>query len=229
MTRIAAFACLMCISGLLWADQTYVCTYGQKERIISVVYRDQETRSPCEVRYSKQCKTETVWTAESAPAYCEARAQALMEKQVGWGWRCAALNAAKDQQSVLIQEPAMVVGSDTLQASIAFAQAMAAVSAIKVAVTEFYYQQGAFPDSLTDIGMKASDMTTSSHLSDLRIVNGGLILIQGNKQMGLNSVVRLTPKITLGGSALEWQCSTSALINTNIPCRYESALSFNWK
>ncbi len=70
------------------ADETYVCTYGQEERIITVVYQDQEMKIPCEVRYQKGDTTATLWTAENEVGYCEAKAQELVQKQREWGWLC---------------------------------------------------------------------------------------------------------------------------------------------
>jgi len=70
------------------ADETYVCTYGQEERVITVVFQDQEMKIPCEVRYEKEGTTATLWTAENEVGYCEAKAQELVQKQREWGWLC---------------------------------------------------------------------------------------------------------------------------------------------
>ena len=84
--------CLMISVGLLagtaGADETYTCTYGPDERVISVVYQDQEAKVPCEVRYQKDGVTETLWSAQEEVGYCEEKAKAFVEKQRGWGWNC---------------------------------------------------------------------------------------------------------------------------------------------
>lgn len=72
------------------ADETYFCTYGQDERVLSVVYQDQDKKVPCEVRYQKDGVTETLWDAKSEVGFCEEKAQAFVEKLRGWGWQCSA-------------------------------------------------------------------------------------------------------------------------------------------
>ena len=79
---------LSMLAGHALADETYVCTYGQEERVITVVYQDQEMKIPCEVRYQKGDSTATLWTAENEVGYCEAKAQELVQKQRDWGWLC---------------------------------------------------------------------------------------------------------------------------------------------
>ena len=41
---------LSLLASVCLADEIYVCTYGPQERVISVVYQDQEMKVPCEVR-----------------------------------------------------------------------------------------------------------------------------------------------------------------------------------
>ena len=67
---------------------TITCTSGSQERVISVVYLDEGQKVPCEVQYTKNGETETPWSARNEEGYCEAKAQELVEKQIGWGWNC---------------------------------------------------------------------------------------------------------------------------------------------
>jgi len=64
-----------------------VCEHGNQTRIIEVVYTG-EGAVPCEVRYSKEEGTQTLWNANNAEGYCEEKATAFVEKQKGWGWNC---------------------------------------------------------------------------------------------------------------------------------------------
>ena len=84
--------CLAASLGLLAttaiADETYTCSSGSQERVISVVYQDQEAKVPCEVQYQKDGVTETLWRAQDEVGYCEEKAKAFVEKQRGWGWNC---------------------------------------------------------------------------------------------------------------------------------------------
>ena len=88
LTTLCLLISLSLIASPAIADETYVCTSGQKERVISVVYQDQEKKAPCEVRYQKDGTTETLWDAKSEVGYCEEKAKAFVEKQREWGWRC---------------------------------------------------------------------------------------------------------------------------------------------
>ena len=71
------------------ANETTLCTFGQKERVISVIYQNQESKLPCEVHYKKNGKTETLWAAQHNAGYCEEKAKAFIQKQTGWGWKCS--------------------------------------------------------------------------------------------------------------------------------------------
>ena len=70
------------------ADESYTCTHGQNERVISIIYEDQTTKLPCDVRYQKDGETQTLWHAENEEGYCKQKAVEFVQKQVGWGWDC---------------------------------------------------------------------------------------------------------------------------------------------
>ena len=88
LTILCLTISLSMIASYAIADETYLCTHGQQERVITVVYQDQEKKFPCEVRYQKEGITETLWTAENEVGFCEEKAQGLVEKQREWGWLC---------------------------------------------------------------------------------------------------------------------------------------------
>lgn len=91
MKKLVTF-CLLISSSMIvssaFADETYLCSSGQNERVISVVYQDQGEKVPCEVQYQKDDTTETLWDAKSEVGYCEEKAQAFVQKQLDWGWQC---------------------------------------------------------------------------------------------------------------------------------------------
>jgi len=89
------------LSGNALADETYTCTYGTQERIISVVYQDQMAKIPCEVQYQKNGTTQTLWNAQNEVGYCEQKAQEFVEKQRGWGWNCAMAGAAMADEGMM--------------------------------------------------------------------------------------------------------------------------------
>ena len=72
--------------------QTTVCEQQGLERKIEIVY-PQNTAVPCEVQYTKDGVMEVLWNAQGQPGYCEERAAAFVEKQISWGWQCAAQSA----------------------------------------------------------------------------------------------------------------------------------------
>ena len=88
LTTLCLFGGLLILATTVAADDIYTCTYGQDERVISVVYQDQEAKVPCEVRYQKEGVTETLWSAEEEVGYCDEKAKSFIEKQRVWGWKC---------------------------------------------------------------------------------------------------------------------------------------------
>lgn len=77
----------ICFGQVAFADTTYICTRGDMERRIEVVYLGADT-VPCEVRYTKTGTAEVLWIAQAEEGYCETRAAEFVEKQRGWGWEC---------------------------------------------------------------------------------------------------------------------------------------------
>ncbi len=73
------------------ADEVFHCAFGPQERIISVVYLQEGESLPCEVQYTKEGGTETLWSATSEENYCEQQAQDFVEQHRDWGWRCDAM------------------------------------------------------------------------------------------------------------------------------------------
>jgi len=86
---------LTLLAGSALADQSYSCTHGKQERSISIVYQDQVKKVPCEVQYTKDGVTQTLWSAKGQVGYCEEKALAFVEKQRGWGWACEEVKAAQ--------------------------------------------------------------------------------------------------------------------------------------
>lgn len=88
LTTLYLFTTLVLLANTALADESYTCTNGSDERVISIVYPDPEAKVPCEVRYRKQGVTETLWSAQQEVGYCEEKAKAFVEKQRAWGWNC---------------------------------------------------------------------------------------------------------------------------------------------
>ena len=75
-------------AGNLYADETIICTNGYQERVVSIVYQDQDAKVPCDVEYTKDGQTETLWHAENEYGYCQEKAEEFIQKLSGWGWQC---------------------------------------------------------------------------------------------------------------------------------------------
>ena len=104
MTAVSIVISLVLLAGTAFADQTYTCTNGDLERIITIMYQDQEAKVPCEVEYTKEGATETLWSAQNQVGYCETKVEAFLEKQRGWGWTCSGGAEAMAEEGMMEQE-----------------------------------------------------------------------------------------------------------------------------
>lgn len=87
------------MTGLVSASDnySYTCHRGGLERKISVVYLQRESSVPCEVRYTKGSREETLWNASYTAGYCEDQASEFVKKQEGWGWSCTTDQSQTDE------------------------------------------------------------------------------------------------------------------------------------
>ncbi len=112
---ISSILVTFCFSQIALADTTYVCTRGDMERKIEVVYLGEGT-VPCEVRYTKYGNTEVLWSAQAEEGYCEARAAGLVEKQRGWGWECVeSTEGASEPSSSVVPEGSDIPEEQTIE------------------------------------------------------------------------------------------------------------------
>jgi len=92
---------MVLLAGTAFADETYTCTNAGMERVITIVYQDQEAKVPCEVHYTKDGATETLWSAQGQVGYCEEKVAAFLEKQRGWGWECTEAGASMPEEGMM--------------------------------------------------------------------------------------------------------------------------------
>jgi hypothetical protein len=83
----ALFLSVIASTALAMENQKTVCTHGDQQRVIEVVYTG-EGEVPCEVHYTKDTGSQVLWSAQGEVGYCEEKAAAFIEKQRGWGWDC---------------------------------------------------------------------------------------------------------------------------------------------
>ncbi|EEX34584.1 MULTISPECIES: hypothetical protein [Vibrio] len=86
--KYGLFVLLIFISNQICAQPRYLCKNENTERVIEVVRDDVEALVPCEVRYTKGSKTETLWVAQHEVGYCEEKAQLLADKLTNIGLHC---------------------------------------------------------------------------------------------------------------------------------------------
>ncbi|MCO7226735.1 hypothetical protein [Pleionea sp. CnH1-48] len=94
---IIAIAAMTSLSLFAIENQVTVCTQGDAQRKIEIVYPQGE-ETPCEVQYTKASGMQVLWKAEAQLGYCEEKAAAFIEKQRGWGWQCETLSAETTSQ-----------------------------------------------------------------------------------------------------------------------------------
>lgn len=91
INKITIAAGLTLISPMLLADHgiTYTCTMdGAQDRVIKVIYNEEGKTTPCEVTYTKEGETKSLWRYENTQGECEKRADEFAEKQRAWGMTC---------------------------------------------------------------------------------------------------------------------------------------------
>jgi hypothetical protein len=91
-------------STFAFADKT-VCKASGVERHIEVVSLADGKDVPCEVRYTKQGDTKTLWTAENDASYCLTKAKGLAEKLSAAGWDCG-MSASQTQEAAPMAQKA---------------------------------------------------------------------------------------------------------------------------
>ena len=68
------------------------CTQGKQTRTVTLTSKDATKKTPCEVHYKKETEQpghdQVIYNANNDVSFCEAKAQAFVEKLVGMGWTC---------------------------------------------------------------------------------------------------------------------------------------------
>lgn len=132
---VTLFSAVSATSVQAIENQKTVCSHGAQTRVIEVVYTGEGT-TPCEVRYSKEEGSKTLWSAANLEGYCEDKAAAFVEKQKGWGWACEA-SASQEAAAEPVAEEAVIEENITEEASAEEpAAATETEAAIEAPVTE---------------------------------------------------------------------------------------------
>lgn len=88
---------LICMFGLCLAAQAedsqvvqtlYTCKQGSKERTVEIVYANKDGRAPCDVNYTKDGETKSLWSAKVDTKFCEDKAKEFVDKLNSLGLEC---------------------------------------------------------------------------------------------------------------------------------------------
>ena len=92
------FTIAMVLSCNVFAQQAYVCTQGEAESTIEVVYTTPGKQVPCKVLYTKPTSVRALWAAKAQIGYCESKAEAFINKLQNNGWACTTQSEDKEKQ-----------------------------------------------------------------------------------------------------------------------------------
>ena len=256
MTKVFIIAFLYSFMSMtsLFADKTYNCSNKNQERIITVIYKDQIKKVPCEVHYKKNGRDLVLWNSKKLSGFCEEKAENLIQKHSSWGWECTNTSSklATSKTVVLSEAVATSEASEASEASnettsptlvqnyseqitiqaideikeLAFSRALSAVSSLKRQVAGYYSSTNTPPKSFNDLGLKPELIKDNPHVRDLAIGKNGEIYIKGNETLGLSTVIKLKPKAILEGLSLEWKCTTNVKIDDLYLCKFDQNIIF---
>ncbi|MDB2384392.1 hypothetical protein N9V90_00910 [Endozoicomonas sp.] len=104
--RVVALLALIGCAFLAQANDSYryACHLEKERRIIEVDYLKRESAVPCEVKYTKHGKEETLWTATYQAGYCEEKAEELVNTLTQAGWVCKKMGNESSQNRPFLGE-----------------------------------------------------------------------------------------------------------------------------
>jgi hypothetical protein len=88
MLKLTILVAALTLSTEAMAAEIYNCKLSKSERLITVVYTTEGSHLPCQVNYTKDGETKTLWEYKSTEGACTARAAEFAEKHSQWGWGC---------------------------------------------------------------------------------------------------------------------------------------------
>ena len=90
-----------------------------------------------------------------------------------------------------------------------FQQALSSLTPLRVASVEYFMNTGEWPKDFKAVGVDKKSMS-SSFIDGVRIAPQGRIVAELNEQkFGQQKKIVLTPHQVMGGTTVEWQCSSN--------------------
>ncbi len=208
------------------ADERYFCTRDQEDIVVSVIYKKQGTKTHCEVQCIDKGSTKSIWQSENNAASCTAKADEFVGQHIGWGWHCEGYRDNHPSDVRLDEQRPTFKDVLNYKFRASFIQALAVIKPIEIHVAMYASEHGRFPRHLGELGFSREDMRTSSYISDLKIGSQGEIVARGNGALGVMTVLKLVPRYTLGGTSIEWSCTTNAPNIENTLCGHDKNVAF---
>lgn len=87
--------------------------------------------------------------------------------------------------------------------------AVAALVPIRMMVLTYYQEFGAYPESLSDIGLDPAEMTDNVNIKGVRLEKEGIIVAELEEKFGNSKRIALIPSSTMGGLQTRWECVTN--------------------
>jgi len=98
------------------APQNHLCSYGDLQRRVEIVYETGVT-VPCEVHYYKETEApgehQVLWRALSEAGFCESKAAEFIGQLEEWGWSCSTSAAPVDDVDQVEEVEELVSPDDT--------------------------------------------------------------------------------------------------------------------
>ncbi|MCH8529853.1 MAG: pilin [Saccharospirillum sp.] len=228
-------------------SQSWLCTFDNNERRIELAYLQPEQAVPCEVRYQRDTEAwQTLWSATNEVGYCEQRAEAFVQQQEGWGWRCSLETQQTSEPAALdpvepetVTETPVQGGNDETSAADSAAQSMAelarttdffqaysVLTPLRLAVIEYHASQGRYPSHLSQLTLGAEQLRDSPSLRDVRLSNDGVIYALATSLLGEGATLRLQPAVAQGSLSYQWHCTTNVSVRHSPQCQLDEHLHF---
>lgn len=91
-----------------------------------------------------------------------------------------------------------------------FSQVLAELSTIKMLVVEHYHMTGQYPASLSELGFNEKLFDTGEYIQTIQFSKKGAIQASlAANIFGENKTLILTPKATMGGMNIHWECTSN--------------------
>jgi len=94
-------------------------------------------------------------------------------------------------------------------------QVMIDLSQVKMLLTQYYYEYGAWPYTMSEMGLSKVDYADSKSIEDLKLHSDGSILAELSENFGRNKFIQLSPTLSHSNkfSINRWQCSSNLTQN----------------